>query len=138
MQHNFNEPNLLRYRIFYRNEEDFDFSLFEWPGKIDASRTMQHASSLIDFKQILIKGQIAKTNEELKGVYYYTYNTSSTFDCYNECIKNPTCDFAQFKNENDDFFLNCLLFNVHNRDEAKSGEEVSFRNKEELMKISSK
>ena len=37
-----------------------------------------------------------KTNEELlKGAYYYTYNTTSTFDCYNQCIKNPTCDFAQ-------------------------------------------
>ena len=76
-----------------------------------------------------------KTSEELKGAYYFTYNTTNTFDCYNECIKNPTCDFAQFKNDKDDFFINCLLYNVQNRDE-RNNDGVFIGNEGELMKIS--
>ena len=82
-----------------------------------------------------------KTNEELlKGAYYYTYNTTSTFDCYNQCIKNPTCDFAQSKNDKDDFYYNCLLYNrprdETNNDKKLNSEEFFRGNDGEIMKIS--
>ena len=83
------------------------------------------------------------TNEDLlKGAYYYTYNTTSTFDCYNQCIKNPTCDFAQSKNEKDDFFFNCLLYNFPSEndesfDKKFNAQEIFVGNDGELIKISS-
>ena len=74
----------------------------------------------------------------LIGPPYYAYNSTSTFDCYNECIKNPSCDFACFKNENDIFLLSCLLYNDLNEQENRRIDAKSPPNGDEIeiMKIS--
>lgn len=87
-----------RFRLFYINEFDKNVK-FEWPG------------------------QIRKTNFYIKNQAYVNYNSSSTFDCFNQCIKTPACLYAVFKNDIDNLFdLNCILRLVQRG--ARSSNEV--------------
>lgn len=70
-----NIPNLIRYRVFYESK-DSNGNLKEWPS------------------------QIEKVNKQLIGDSYYEMEVASTFSCYANCIRNPTCDFAVFSGSN--------------------------------------
>ena len=70
-----NAPDIIRYRIFYESK-DYNGNLKEWPG------------------------QIEKVNKQLIGDDYHEMNVTGTFDCYANCIRNPSCDFAVFSGNN--------------------------------------
>ncbi len=43
----------------------------------------------------------------IKNQPYLSYSSSSTFDCFNECIRTPRCLYVVFKNNMDN--LLCIL-----------------------------
>lgn len=128
LQQDFNEPNLKRYRVFFRN--DNSDNLYSWPGFTQLFKLFIkiYFFYLIFFD---ILAQVIKTNSEIKGSHYVTWNASSSFDCYTQCLKNPRCEFAIFKNINDRPFLNCELKN----DLINEDKNVDGSLDEEYMKV---
>ena len=63
----------------------------------------------------------------IKNQPYKTYNSSSTFDCFNECIRTPRCLYVVFKNNIDNLFdLNCILKIERKPDDVQELEQIIF------------
>lgn len=68
-----------------------------------------------------------KTDEEVAGTPLSQSKVNSTFQCYIECIENPQCQFAEFRNH-DLFSNNCFLkSNLEYYKEVESSDDLDGR-----------
>ncbi len=61
----------------------------------------------------------------IKNQPYKYYHSSSSFDCFNECIRTPRCLYVVFKNNIDHLFnLNCILKIERKPDDVQELEQI--------------
>ena len=107
---NGDSSSLTRFRLLYNNNENnSNLVLHEWPG---IYYNFIEKSDLLTL--IFVKFSLAQLTKPTKyfiiNQNYSNYYATSTFECYNECIRNPSCVFAVFQHTLDNIFnWNCVL-----------------------------